>query len=326
MLTKTRIFAALLVGSAAAVPASAEGMKFANFMASTHPYVAGCFQRFADEVGEATDGALTIEVYNGGELGTGPSDQYSRVIDGVTEFAISLPGYTASSFPLTLINELPGVIEAETGTKEIWDHIDLFKDEYERAHLISLWSSAPNLLFTSGTPVDSPDDMKGLKIRVPSRNTGLLVEAWGGSPVSMPVSDIYNAMQTGVINGAMIDATAVNAFKLSEVADYITMGMHTTNSPFFILMNPYAYDELDDATKARVHEVGRKASMFCNQVQLDLAVGGLKQFASTPGKKIIELSPEEAAVFDELSTKVTEEVVSSIGGNAPSILDAMEAQ
>ncbi|WP_250637308.1 hypothetical protein [Salipiger sp. CCB-MM3] len=62
----------------------------------------------------------------------------------------------------------------------------------------------------------SPADIKGLKIRVPSRNTGLLVEAWGATPVSMPVSEIYNAMQTGVIDGAMIDTTATRAFRLAK--------------------------------------------------------------------------------------------------------------
>ena len=62
----------------------------------------------------------------------------------------------------------------------------------------------------------SIEDLRGLKIRVPSRNSGLVVEAWGATPVSMPAPEIYNAMQTGVVDGAMIDATTLTAFRLGE--------------------------------------------------------------------------------------------------------------
>lgn len=198
-LLKSVAIAAL--GLALAAPVSADELKFANFMAPTHPYVAGAFQPFADKVAEATSGAVTVKLYNGGELGAGPVDQYARVVDGVAEFAIGLPGYTASNFPLTLLSELPGVLDEATGTEVLWKNIDLLKSEYERTKLISLWSSAVNILYMRDKAVHTPADVAGLKIRLPSRNAGLIVEAWGGTPVSMPVSEIYNSLQTGVIDG-----------------------------------------------------------------------------------------------------------------------------
>ena len=309
----------------AATGASAEELKFANFMAPGHPYVAGAFQPFADKVGELSGGDVTVKLYNGGELGAGPADQYSRVVDGVAELAISLPGYTASNFPLTLLAELPGMLEEETGTNEIWNNIDLLSDEYRRAHLVALWSSAENILFTRDVAVHSPDDLKGLKIRVPSRNTGLLVEAWGASPVSMPVSEVYNALQTGVIDGAMIDGTAVNAFKLAEVSNYITQGMETTISPFFILMNADAYEGLDEAGKAAVDQAGREASDAGQNVQLTVAAKGIADFDATEGKEVITLTADEAAAFDALSAAVIGNVVAEVGGNAQAVVDAFAA-
>lgn len=204
--------------------AGAEELKLANYMPAGHPYVASTLQPFADEVAARTEGGVTVRLFNGGELGAGPVEQYGRVVDGVAELAIGLPGYTASTFPLTLLAELPGLLDEATGTAELTAHLDLFLPEYRRVHLVSLWSNAENVLFTVNVPVRTLDDLKGLKIRVPSRNSGLLVEAWGGSPVSMPVSEIYNALQTGVIDGAMIDGTGINAFKLGEVANYVTRG------------------------------------------------------------------------------------------------------
>lgn len=318
--------AGLLLGAAAAVPAGAEEMKFASFMAPTHPYTAGCFQPFADRIGAVTSGATTVRLYAGGESGAGPTEQYSRVVDGVAEFAISLPGYTASNFPLTLLAELPGVIDPQTGTETLWTNIGLLEDEYRRAHLVALWSSAPNLLFTASKPVHTPEDVQGLKIRVPSRSAGLQVEAWGGSPVSMPVSEIYNALQTGVIDAAMIDATAVDAFKLAEVANYITAGMDSTNSPFFILMNRDAYDGLDDAQKTAIDDARREASLACNAVQLQVAASGLEKFSGMDGKELIELTPEEAKAFNDLSAGVVDQVVGESGEGAQQIVDALKAR
>ena len=242
------------------------------------------------KVAEATGGAVTVKVYNGGELGAGPADQYARVVDGVAEFAFGLPGYTAANFPLTLLTELPGVITEADGTATIWKNVDLFQPEFERVKLIALWSNAQNVLYTRDKAVRSPADVAGMKIRVPSRNAGLVVEAWGGSPVSMPVSEIYNALQTGVIDGAMIDGTATMAFKLGEVANHLTVGMDTTISPFFIIMNRDAFDALPADQQAAVLKVGQDISVVGNQVQLAEAAKGIAKFGETEGKELITLS------------------------------------
>jgi TRAP-type C4-dicarboxylate transport system substrate-binding protein len=306
--------------------AGAQELKFANYMAPTHPYVAGAFDPLAAKIAEATGGAVTVKVYNGGELGAGPADQYSRVVDGVAELAVGLPGYTAANFPLTLLTELPGVLTEADGTATLWKNIDLLGPEYERVKLVSLWSNAQNILYTRDKPVRAPDDVKGMKIRVPSRNAGLIVEAWGGSPVSMPVSEIYNAMQTGVIDAAMIDGTATMAFKLGEVANYLTVGMDTTISPFFILMNRDAFDGLSAEHQAAVDAVGREVSVLGNQVQLSEAAKGIEKFGATEGKELITLTPEESAAFNTLSAPVVDTVVAETGGNAQAIIDALRAR
>ena len=306
--------------------AQADELKFANYMAPTHPYVAGAFDPFAAQIAEATGGAVTVKVYNGGELGAGPADQYARVVDGVAEFAFGLPGYTAANFPLTLLTELPGVISEADGTATIWKNIDLFQPEFERVKLVGLWSNAQNVLYTRDKAVRSPADVAGMKIRVPSRNAGLVVEAWGGSPVSMPVSEIYNALQTGVIDGAMIDGTATMAFKLGEVANFLTVGMDTTISPFFIIMNRDAFDALPADQQAAVLKVGQDISVVGNQVQLGEAAKGIAKFGETEGKELISLTADEAAAFNALSAPVVAAVVAETGGTAQAVIDALMAK
>ena len=326
-MTVMKRLAGVAVGLALTVAgAQADEMKFANYMAPTHPYVAGAFDPFAAQVAEATGGAVTVKVYNGGELGAGPADQYARVVDGVAEFAIGLPGYTAANFPLTLLTELPGVLDEAGGTATIWKNIDLLQPEFERVKLISLWSNARNLLYTRDKAVRTPADVAGMKIRVPSRNAGLQVEAWGGSPVSMPVSEIYNALQTGVIDGAMIDGTATMAFKLGEVANFLTVGMDTTISPFFIIMNRDAFDALPADSQAAVLQVGQEISVLGNQVQLTEAAKGIAAFAAAEGKELVTLTAEEAAAFNALSAPVVATVVAETGGTAEAVVAALKAE
>lgn len=306
--------------------ASATELKLADFQPPTHFIVDGTYKPFAEKVAKETDGEVTVKVYMGGELGSGPAEQYNRAVDGVADIAFGLPGYTASNFPQTLLTELPGVIDAESGTQRVIDNIDMLSDEYKRVQLLGLWNNAPNLLFTAEKPIRSLEDLNGLKIRVPSRNAGLVVEAWGGSPVSMPAPDIYNAMQTGVIDGAMIDATTLKSFRLSEVTMYITTGMKSTISSFFLIMNRDSFGDLTEEQQQVLLDAGHEAALNANASWLDIADKTLDEFAGTEGKEVITLSPEEAEKFNEASAPVVDKVIEQAeaeGIEAQAFVDAL---
>lgn len=307
--TLTAALSVSFLATGLAQGALADELKLADFQPPTHFIVDTVYAPFAQAISDATGGDTIVRVYMGGELGPGPAEQYNRVLDGVADIAFSLPGYTASSFPMTLLAELPGVLTAETGTQSIVDHLDLLAPEYRRAQLVGLWNNAPNLLLMGSREVDSLDDLAGLNIRVPSRNAGLIVQAWGANPVSMPAPEIYNAMQTGVIDGAMIDATTLGAFRLAEVTQSITMGMDTTISLFFLVMNRDTFDGLSDEAQAAVLEAGRTASLSGSAQWLGVAERALAAFEGTEGKTVITLSPEEAARFNAASAPVVEQII-----------------
>ena len=289
--------AALMIPAAA----QAEELKFANFMPPTHPYVAAAFDPFAEAVTTGTGGALSVAVFNGGELGAGPVEQYSRVVDGVADLAFGLPGYTASTFPLTLMTELPGVLPGEDPVAFLEAHRDALASEFRRVELVALWPNTENLILTRDKAIRAPADLKGLKLRVPSRNSGLMLEAWGATPVSMPVTDIYNSLQTGVIDGALIDASALQTFRLSEVVNHVTRGMKSTASPFFVIMDRHAFKDLNDGARETVHAAGQEMARngYASSVEMERAA--LAAFAEQERREVITLSGDEAGAFDALS-------------------------
>ncbi|MCJ7993781.1 TRAP transporter substrate-binding protein [Rhizobium cremeum] len=309
MKLKTLTAALAATFTLAASFASAEDLKLADFQPPTHFVVDSTYKPFAATIADKTGGAVTVTLYMGGEIGPGPVEQYNRALEGVADIAFGLPGYTAANFPKTLLAELPGVITAENGTERILANLDKLSDEYKRVVLLGLWNNAPNLLFTGAKPIRSLDDLKGLKIRVPSRNAGLVVEAWGATPVSMPASEIYNAIQTGVIDGAMTDATTLKAFKLAEVTKYITQGMDTTMSDFFLVMNRDSFGDLNEDQQKIVLDAGRTAAINGNKAWLSVAAKALSDFAGTDGKEVITLAPEEAAKFNAASSAAVDKII-----------------
>jgi TRAP-type C4-dicarboxylate transport system substrate-binding protein len=324
----TKLAGASLALTLASSAAIAGELKLADFQPPTHFVVEQVYGPFAQAVSDATGGDVTVKAYMGGELGPGPKDQYNRVVDGVADIAFSLPGYTASNFPKTLLTELPGVIDAETGTDRILANIDMLADEYKRVVLVGLWNNAPNLLFMAEKPVNTLEDLKGLNIRVPSRNAGLVVQAWGANPVSMPAPEIYNAMQTGVLDGAMIDATTLKAFKLAEVTNHITMGMETTISDFYMIMNRDMFADLDETAQAAILAAGQDASRNGNKAWLGIAEKSLAAFAETEGKEVITLSDEEAAKFNAASQAAVAEIIAAAdaeGIEATAFIEALKA-
>jgi TRAP-type transport system periplasmic protein len=328
---RTKIFGGAIAGALSVAASTAFGveLKLADFQPPTHFVVDSTYKPFADTIAEGTGGEVTVRLFMGGELGPGPAEQYSRVVDGVADIAISLPGYTASSFPKTLLTELPGVITAETGTEHIVSNLDMLSDEYRRVVLLALWNNAPNLLLTGSKPIRSMEDMQGLNIRVPSRNAGLVVQAWGANPVSMPAPDIYNAMQTGVIDGAMIDASTLNAFRLKEVTSYVTMGMDTTISTFFLIMNRDTFSDLTDDQQQVVLDAGRQAALNGSAAWLQVSEKALAEFTAENGKEVITLAPEEATKFNEASAAAVEEVIAAAeaeGVDARAYVEALRGQ
>lgn len=305
---------AVLLGAVAVSGSSAFAqteMRLADFLPPQHPYQTQVYGVMADMIAEATGGAVTVQIFPGGALGGNPIEQYDRALNGVAEIAFSLPGYTASRFPLTLLAELPGMITEENGTEQIWNAMNFLSEEHRRVHLLSIWTNGENVLYTRDRPVRSVADVQGMKIRVPSANAGLIVEAWGAVPVSMPPAEAYNALQTGVIDAVMIDATATYAFRLGEVANYVTSGMNTTISSFALFMNRDAYDGLSADHRAAFDRIGREIATVANGVQLAGVARGEQMFRETTGREWIELSPEAAAEFNAASAGVVEQVVAA---------------
>jgi len=312
--------------------ASSTEIKLSHFMSPNHPFHGMIFEWWGDKVKNASNGDVTVRIFPAGELGAGPVEQYSRAVDGVTDVSFVVQGYTPGNpFPLSLIAEQPGAITEPLNTTVAMNRAqDLWKDEYRRVKLLSTWAMPPAVLFTRDKPVSSIDDVKGMKIRAGTKDASKLIEAWGATPIFMPVTEVYTAMQTGVVDAVLINASAAAGFKLTEVAKYMTSGFDSLPAVFTLVMNKRSYDSLPDPQKQAIDSVsGDVLNAQAGTVSNTITSVSVERFLGTEGRSGIVLSAEQAAPFNAAAAEVLEARVRELeadGLPARAVLEKMRGQ
>jgi len=140
-----------------------------------------------------------------------------------------------------------------------------------------------------------------------------MVKAWGATPVFIPVTEMYNSIQTGVVDGTIIDAGAAIAFKLTEICNYVTVGMNSTMTVFALVMNRDSWTKLPPEQRATLDKFTGITLAHKNNEAWDFLVDkGLKLMGSTPGKQVITLDPAEAAKFNTAAQSVLANYVAEL--------------
>ncbi len=322
----TKLIAASAVAMAAALPASAQELSFANFTPPFHTVNASVMEKLNTILSDATNGEVTVRGYHGGELGAGPVEQYIRVVQGVADMAWGLPGYTSSQFEKTMIVELPGTLTNEDdGYAAMWaafdDHL---AGEFPGTVPVALWTSEPNVFIMRDAVIRTPADLAGLKIRVAGATAADVATALGATPVQMPINQVYNALQTGLIDGVITGSSTLNDFKLDEVANSYTFGANLGRLSFYAVMTEGTYDALSDEAKAALDNSGNQTvSQSAEDAWNATADAGVATARTLSENTFVDLTPEEAAVFADAIAAVTGAYVDGVGG--ADALAAMQA-
>lgn len=309
--------AALTLGLAGPQVATAQTeLSLANFIPLQHVMNRDVFVPLAESIGEITNGEVTVQVYPSGELGAGPTRQYSRVIDGVADITFGVLGYTSSIFPRTLAGELPGLYaDPIDGVNQLWNHFDLIADDYERVKVLAVWYNSPVVFLTRDRGIRSMEDLAGMTIRAPSAMAAEAIEAWGGNAVTMPVSDLYNAMQTGVIDGALIGADAVPSFRLQEVSSHATFGLPTAATTFFLLMNQDSWNRLTAEQQAAIDSItGQTLSVQATEAYQRTALAARESMEAAADYEIIDLDQADALRMTAMLTDLRASVIADLAG------------
>ncbi len=287
-------------------------LKLASFVPPTHSIWAGVLMPWAERIQKMSGGNMKIAGYPSMQLGGKPPELYRQAEQGIADIVFTLPGYTSSDFPMMSLTELPGTAnDAYDGTDKLWDRMEFFAEEFKNTHVLMLWNSDNAGFMTRDKPIRKIEDVKGLRLRAPSAAQSAQIEHLGGIPVSMPVTQIYNGVERGTIDGTQVPLSAMLDFKLIEVVKYFTINVPLGRSPFLVAMNRKRYESLPDELRKIIDDTtGRELS---HEGSKDYDAQNQKALAAAKKERdVYELSDEERkewlAFFQPLVQREAERV------------------
>ncbi|WP_447956744.1 TRAP transporter substrate-binding protein [Vreelandella sp. EE7] len=253
-----------------------ETLRMSHFWPSASAVHKEIFETWAQSVEQASQGELDVQIFPSGTLSK-PDHAYQGAVNGVSDIAASLQGYTSGRFPLSEIVQLPGVSSsAPQGScilQTLFDE-DLIASEYEDVKVLFLFTTGPAYLHTRSTEIELPSDLAGLRIRRPSDVAGEMLSSLGADPLGMPAPDIYTSLQRGVMDGLSFPWEAMRVFGINELVDY-HLEVPYYSGAVMAVMNRDAYEGLSDDMRAVIDQhSGMEWSQVAGEVyhQLD-AVG-----------------------------------------------------
>jgi TRAP-type C4-dicarboxylate transport system substrate-binding protein len=307
-LIKTGV-AAAVTSSGAAVLAQAPvvTLKFHTFMSPQSNVWINMHKAWMDKVEKESGGRIKFEAYPAMQLGGTPVQLYDQVKDGVVDVVWTLPGNTAGRFPRVDVFDLPFMMSnAEATSKAYWEYVQtLAPDEFKDVQVLALHVHGPGVIHTADKPVKSVADMKGLKMRAPTRQVTKLMASLGATPVGMPLPGIPDALSKGTIQGAVIPWEVVPSVKVHELtkfhAEFDPAGGALYTLTFVMAMNKAKYNSLPaDLKKVIDNNSGMATSAWLGKGQQAGDAAGRKS-ASDRGNTIFTVSPAEAQQFRRAS-------------------------
>jgi TRAP-type C4-dicarboxylate transport system substrate-binding protein len=262
-------------------------------------------EHWAQELEKRTDGLVKVQTFPGGTL-LGAKDMYDGVLNGVADIGLGAPSYDPGRFPLTSGLALP--VNFPNATVASLTLLDLTMEfnpaEYEPFKIVTMFTNEPGYI-QSRKAVEKLDDLKGMKLR--AAGTGVpVLQALGAAPVGMPMPQVPESVQTGVIDGTMTSREVLKDFKLAELLKHVT-DYPTVVVAFAAVMDKKKWDSLPDKVKQVIDELAREMAVWTGQYHDKQNVGDALVWAQqNHNVEIHELSEAEKAKWDALLAPMVE--------------------
>src|ERR1700740_2966297 len=258
-LLKASAASALLGSVGAPYVARAQGAevayKYANNLPDGHPLNARA-KDMAAAIKTETNGRFELQIFPNNQLGS-DTDMLSQVRSGGLEFFTLSGLILATLVPAASIN---GIGFAFPDYDTVWKAMDgdlgaYVRGEIAKANLVAMdkiWDNGFRQTTSSTKPINSPDDYKGSKIRVPASPLWTsMFKAFDASPASINFSEVYSALQTKIVEGQENPLAIIATAKLYEVQKYCSLTNHMWDG-FWFLANRRAWEKLPQDIRAIV--------------------------------------------------------------------------
>lgn len=291
-----------------------------HFMSAKAPTHTKLLMPWAKKLEEQSHGKIKVEIYPSMTIGGKPNELYKQVRDGSVDVAWTLAGYTPGVFPRTEVYELPTVHKGDSLATSIAirENMDLIKEDFTDVMPLLIHVAAGNAIHTVDKKIEKVEDLKGLKLRTPSRTGAWLIEEYGAEPVGMPLPTLPQALSKKALDGGLVPFEVFPAYKLHQLTKYSAEGVNKERfgtSVFMMLMNKDKFNnlskELQDIILANS---GMELSKYAGNLFMEIEEPG-KKLQNESGGEVIKISEEDMKGFDAAGEKVVSKWIDEANKN-----------
>ncbi len=261
---------------------------------------------WAEKVERESGGRIRIDIYPAMHLGGQPPALIDQVREGIVDLAWTLPGYTPGRFPQIEVFELPFLNADPVVTNyALQEFIENHPDEFAEYKVISAFVHAGQLIHST-VPIRTAEDFEGLKIRIPTRVAGWMIDAWGGVPLGTTVQKIPEMLSKRIVDGTLIPFEAAYGLQVHELVDYNVFRDDPVSERFngqvlMIVMNKARYESLPSDLRAVIDaNSGVNIARWIGEVWSDAEMPG-RNAAIDDGNEFIYLPRDEVQKLREMS-------------------------
>lgn len=277
-------------------------LRLANNHADSYPTSVAC-DEFAKLVSEKSDGRIKVETYHGAVLGEEKSVIEQVQVGGIDFARVSVSPLAEFDEQLNSL-QLPYIYRSKEHmwnvlNSEVGDSLLASEGMLSKGIIGLNWfDGGSRNFYNSKKEVKTPDDLKGLKIRVQESSLMMgLVSALGADPTPMAFADVYSALQTGVIDGAENNWPSYISTSHYEVAKYITVDEHT-RVPEMIIASKKTMESLSKEDQEIIMAAAKESTDIQRELW-DSYEKDSEQAAIDSGATVTYLSDEEKSLFKD---------------------------
>ena len=302
--------ALLAAGLLAAAPAAAKELRAWNIHPEGYPNTVA-LEEMAAEIDEKTGGELTVKLFNGGVLGSQP-DAIEQLRLGALDVGQFNLGPMGTSVPAANVVSLPFIFK---GIPQMYRAMDGEIGEtigagMEDKGIVALawYDSGARSFYNSERPINTPEDVEGLKVRVMNNDLFVgMVESMGGNATPMAFAEVFQSIKTGVVDGAENNPPSYESTNHFEVAPYYSLTEHLI-IPECVCMAKASFDALSSEQQ----EIVRTAARNSAEAQRELWQEREKQsMATVEGGGVTVNTIDDKAPFQEAMAPVYDEFLAA---------------
>ncbi|MET3684195.1 tripartite ATP-independent transporter DctP family solute receptor [Alkalibacillus flavidus] len=289
-------------------------------------------EEFAKRISEKTNGAITVEPYEFGGLGS-ETDQVDQLMQGTVEMAVMSPGFTGNMVDEGQLFALQFLFPTDQATtQEILNNSEALntdlREQYEEHSITPLayWSEGAMQWTSNDHPLTTLDQFENFQMRV--QTSPLIMEsykAYGANPQEMSWGELYTALDRGTVEGQENPIFFIGDASFHEVQDYLTMSNHN-NYVAMTTVNTEWFNGLDEELQTIVEETVTEMQDWVFEEQKrqnEEYLQVIREDEENP-TKIVELSDEQVETFREKAMKVREFYRNEVSTVDGAILDKLE--